>query len=69
MKKACKPGDPELLKLMSRPKEGSNSGEKEKNQLRVKADYEGRVLELNLVDIAQQSYSWHALKSKVKMAV
>lgn len=72
MKKACKPGkiqDPELLKLMMWRKEdgnsGSRGGEKEQNQLQVKADYQGRVLELHLVDIAKQSYSWHAFKSKV----
>jgi hypothetical protein len=44
---------------------GPRGGEKAPNQLLVKADYGGQVVELSMVDVTQQKYSLQALKSKV----
>lgn len=46
---------------------GPRGGKKAPNQLLVRAEYSGQLVELHLVDIITQSYSWHALKSKVTL--
>lgn len=72
MKRAYKPGrirDPEVVRLMWRQGDGnsgSRGGAKAPNQLLVRAQYGGQVVELNLVDVALPNYNWHAFKSKVK---
>lgn len=48
---------------------GSREGSKVYAQLLVRAEYRGKVMELDMVDACLKSYNWQAFKSKVKAMI
>jgi hypothetical protein len=63
---------PEFRKAVWHKEDGNSGprgGVKAPNQLLVKAEYGGQVMELSLVDATLQSFGWQALKSKVRVII